>query len=287
MVESCCLRSFKTNPEAFVSEHTTTQCVLFPGIFKRPVVAKFDQVQGSSDGGAVLLKAADRELGLIAELASCLKDDRQEAKVRHELDELLTQRVMAIACGYEDANDAARLASDPVHKLLVGRDPVEGEDLASQPTLSRFENSVGRKELFRMAEALADTVIERHRKRLHGRARLITIDLDPTDDPTHGAQQLSFFNWHYDTYCYLPVVGFLTFNHEVEQYLVTAVLRPGNAPGSKGAVGLLRRLIDRLREAFPEAKIRVRPGWWFCGAGSSGIFGLRAEGGIPRKFRGQ
>ena len=241
-----------------MSEHTTTQCVLFPGIFKRPVVAKFDQSQGSSDGGAVLLKAADRDLGLIASLAPCLKDDRQEGKIRHELDDLLTQRIMAIACGYEDANDAARLASDPVHKLLVGRDPAEGEDLASQPTLSRFENSVGRKELFRMGEALADTVIERHRKRLHGRARLITIDLDPTDDPTHGAQQLSFFNWHYDSYCYLPVVGFLTFNQEPEQYLVTAVLRPGKAPGSKGAVGILRRLIERVREAFPDAKIRVR-----------------------------
>jgi hypothetical protein len=241
-----------------VPELTTTQCVLFPGIFKRPVVAKFDQSQGSSDGGAVLLKAADRELDLIAGLSSCLQDDRQAGKVRHELDELLTQRIMAIACGYEDANDAARLASDPVHKLLVGRDPVEGEDLASQPTLSRFENSVGRKELFRIAEALADTVIERHRKRLQGRARLITLDLDPTDDPTHGAQQLTFFNWHYDTYCYLPVVGFLTFNHEAEQYLATAVLRPGNAPGSAGAVGLLRRLIDRLRQAFPDAKIRVR-----------------------------
>ena len=239
-------------------EHTTTQCVLFPGIFERPVVAKFDQAQGSSDGGAVLLKAADRGLGLVAALGACLKDDRQEGKVRHELDELLTQRIMAIALGYEDANDAARLASDPVHKLLVGRDPVEGEDLASQPTLSRFENSMGRKELFRMAEALADTVIERHRERLHGRARLITIDLDPTDDPTHGAQQLTFFNWHYDTYCYLPMVGFLTFNHEAEQYLVTAVLRPGNVPGSAGAVGLLRRLIDRLRKAFPDAKIRVR-----------------------------
>ena len=106
--------------------------------------------------------------------------------------------------------------------------------------------------------SLADTVIERHRKRLRGRARLITLDLDPTDDPTHGAQQLTFFNWHYDTYCYLPMVGFLTFNHEVEQYLVTAVLRPGNAPGSAGAVGLLRRLIERLTEAFPKAKIRVR-----------------------------
>src|SRR6266700_5295455 len=156
MVQSRCLCGFETNPEAFVPEHTTTQSVLFPGIFERPVVAKFDQSQGSSDGGAVLLKAADRELGLIAALASCLKDDRQEGKVRHELDELLTQRIMAIACGYEDANDAARLASDPVHKLLVGRDPVEGEDLASQPTLSRFENAPDRKAVLRMTEALAD-----------------------------------------------------------------------------------------------------------------------------------
>ena len=166
-----------------MSELITTQCVLFPGIFKRPVVAEFDQSQSSSDGGALLLKVADRGLGLTAALAGCMQDDRQAGKVRHELEELLTQRIMAIACGYEDANDAARLASDPVHKVLVGRDPVPGEDLASQPTLSRFENSVGRKELFRMGQALADTVIERHRKRLRGRVRLITIDLDPTDDP--------------------------------------------------------------------------------------------------------
>ena len=241
-----------------MSEHTTTQCVLFPELFARPVVAQFDQAQGSSDGGAVLLKAADQRLGLTTALAACLKDERQAGKVDHELKELLTQRIMAIACGYEDANDAARLASDPVHKLLVGRNPVQGEDLASQPTLSRFENAPSRKELFRVAEALADTVIERHRKRLQGRARRITIDLDPTDDPTHGAQQLTFFNWHYNSYCYLPMVGFLTFDQEVEQYLVTAVLRPGNAPGSAGAVGLLRRLIERLREAFPKAKIRVR-----------------------------
>lgn len=241
-----------------MSEHTTTQCVLFPEIFDRPVVAQFDQPQSSSDGGAILLKAADRRLGLTEALAACLEDERQAGKVQHEVDELLTQRVMAIACGYEDANDAARLASDPVHKLLVGRDPENGEDLASQPTLSRFENGVDRKELFRMGEVLADLVIERHRKRLQGRARLITIDLDPTDDPTHGAQQLTFFNWHYDTYCYLPMVGCLSFDQEAEQYLVTAVLRPGNAPASRGAVGILRRLIPRLQAAFPRAKIRVR-----------------------------
>jgi hypothetical protein len=241
-----------------VSEHTTTQCVLFSGIFERPVIARFDQSEGSSDGGAILLKAADQRLGLTEALAACLKDERQAGKVEHEIRELLTQRVMAIACGYEDCNDAARLASDPVHKLLVGRDPVKGEDLASQPTLSRFENAVDRKELFRMAEALADGVIERHRQRLHGRAKRISIDLDPTDDPTHGQQQLSFFNGHYDSYCYLPMVAFLTFNKEPDQYLAGAVLRPGNAPASRGAVGILRRLIVRLRQAFPKAKIRVR-----------------------------
>ena len=222
------------------------------------MVAKFDQRQGSSDGGAILLQAAERRLGLTSALATCLRDDRQAGKVQHELRELITQRVMAIALGYEDANDAARLAGDPIHKLLVGRDPIAGADLASQPTLSRFENAPNRKELLRMTEALADRVIERHRQRLHGRARRITIDLDPTEDPTHGAQQLSFFNRHYDSHCYLPMVCFLTFDGEAEQYLVAAVLRPGNAPGSAGALGILRRLIERVGDAFPKARIRVR-----------------------------
>jgi DDE family transposase len=169
-----------------LTEHTTTECLLFPDIFDRPVIAKFDQRQGSSDGGAILLKAAERRLRLTVALAACLKEERQPGKILHEIEELLTQRVMGMALGYEDANDAARLACDPVHKLLVGRDPIDGEDLASQPTLSRFENAPDRQELLRMSEALADCVIARHRKRLHGRARRITIDLDPTDDPTHG-----------------------------------------------------------------------------------------------------
>src|SRR5947209_14562999 len=109
-----------------------------------------------------------------------------------------------------------------------------------------------------MTEALADCVIARHRKRLRGRARRITIDMDPTDDPTHGQQEFTFFNRHYDSYCYLPMVCFLTFNEEAEQYLVAAVLRPGNATGSVGALGILSRLIDRVSNAFPKARIRVR-----------------------------
>ena len=231
---------------------------MFPNIFPKPVVAEFDQREGSSDGGAILLKAADLRLGLTAALADCLEDERQAGKVEHEMEELLGQRIYGIACGYADANDAARLLSDPIHKPLAGRDPVEGADLASQPTLSRFENAVDRKQLYRMGERLAERVIERHRRRLKGRARRITLDLDPTDDPTHGAQQLSFFNGHYDSWCYLPVLGFLTFNDEREQYLFTAMLRPGKAVASVGAVGPLRRILKKLRRAFPGVRIRVR-----------------------------
>lgn len=105
---------------------------------------------------------------------------------------------------------------------------------------------------------LAASVIERHQRRRHGRARRITIDLDPTEDPTHGAQQLTFFNGHYDSWCYLPLLAFLTFDHEVEQYLCAAILRPGNAPATRGAIGTLRRLLTLLRIAFPMARFLVR-----------------------------
>src|SRR5947209_5817706 len=239
-----------------MSDDSTTQCLLFPGIFRKPVVAEFDQREGSSDGGALLLKAADRRYGLVAGLTSCLRDERQAGKVDHSLRELLAQRVFSIACGYPDANDSARLSEDPIHKLLLDRDPVEGRDLASQPTLSRFENAVGVKELYRMGEGLARSVMRRHAKRLRRRVYRVTIDLDPTDDPTHGAQQLSFFNGHYDNWCYLPVMGFVSFNNEAEQYLCAAVLRPGNVPASVGAVAMLRRLVRMIRHHLPGVRIR-------------------------------
>jgi hypothetical protein len=239
-------------------DDTIPQAVLFPDLFNRPLVATFDQPHASSDGGAILLKAAEARYGVIEGFARCLVDDRQPGKVRHALEDLLAQRIFGLACGYPDTNDADRLTDDPIHKLLLGRDPIDGHPLASQPTLSRFENHVGTHELYAMGCHLAASVIERHRRRLHGRARTITIDLDPTDDPTHGAQQLTFFNGHYDCWCYLPLLAFVTFNAEVEQYLCTAILRPGNAPATRGARGTLVRLIDLLREAFPRARFLVR-----------------------------
>jgi len=226
--------------------------------FTKPVVARFDTPHASSDGGAILLKSVDTHLGLTKRLAGCLVDERQPGKIRHQTLELIRQRVFGIACGYADCNDAARLADDAIHKLLVERDPIAGAALASQPTLSRFENAVGARALIAMGHLLADTVIEQHRRRLKGRATRITIDLDPTDDPTHGQQEFTFFNGHYDTWCYLPIVATVTFNDEPAQYAVSAVLRPGNAPAKRGALGLLRRLFTTLRAAFPTAILRVR-----------------------------
>ena len=239
-------------------DDSTRQSVLFAGLFDKRVVAQFDQPHGSSDGGAVLLKSLDDRLGLSERFARCVRDERQPGKIEHTVHDLIRQRMFGIACGYADCNDAARLAHDPIQKLLAGRDPVAGCALASQPTLSRLENALGPKVLYRMGETLAEAVIERQRRRLRGKARRITIELDPTDDPTHGAQQLTLFNGHYDTWCYLPVAGFVQFDDEPEQYLFTYVLRAGNAPAKLGATGILARVIERLRAAFPKARLLVR-----------------------------
>jgi len=255
----------------------SVQTLLFPTLFAKPLVATFDTPHQSSDGGAILLKAIDDQLGLTTRLAASIPEWRQAGKIEHDLPTLLRQRCFGLACGYADANDAAALKADPIHKLLVGRDPVAGAALASQPTLSRFENIVGPRDLYWLTQTLAEVVIGYHQARLaHTRVRRITIDLDPTDDPTHGQQELACFNGHYGTWCYLPMVGTLTFNGERTQYLVTAILRPGNAHPTRGVLGLLRRLLGKLRVAFPHARLRVRLDGGFA---SPAVFTcLEAEG---------
>ena len=244
--------------------------------FDKRVVVKFDAAYASSDGGAVLLKAIDDQLGVTATVAGCLRDGRQRGKVQHDVLELVRQRIFGLVCGYADCNDAARLADDALHKLLLDRDPLTGPALASQATLSRFENAVGALTLTRLGHALADLVIAQHRDRRQGRARRITIDLDPTDDPTHGQQEFTFFHGHYDTWCYLPLLGFVSFDAEPEQYLVLALLRPGNSPAKQGAIGRLRHLFRALRTAFPGARLRVRLDGGF--AGDDVLTFLEAEG---------
>lgn len=237
---------------------STTQSVLFPHLISKPVLAAFDQAHSSSDGGGLLLKAVDEQLGLSAKLAKCLRDDREAGKVHHDLSEILRQRLFAIALGHPDCNDARVLAHDPIHKMLAGRSPISGESLASQSTLSRFENAVGARELYRLAETIADVVIDRHRRRLGRKAKTIILDFDPTDDPTHGQQEFTFYHGHYGTHCYLPLIGTIQFNQEKGQSLLCAVLRPGDAGAAHGLVPVLDRLLEKIRSAFPKARIRVR-----------------------------
>ena len=120
---------------------------------RAPIVARFDVPYASSDGGLVLLKAVDERLRLTETVAACLTEDRQSGKIAHSLLDLVRQRVFGLAAGYLDGNDAARLAADPLHKLVLDREPLTGPALGSQPTLSRFENGVGRRELVRVGRA--------------------------------------------------------------------------------------------------------------------------------------
>lgn len=178
----------------------SVQTVLFSTFFANPRVVQFDTPQQSSDGGAILLKEINDRLGLTARLAACLNEWRQVGKVEHDLPMPARRRCLGLACGYPDANDGARLKDDQVHRLLVGGDPTTGSPLASQATLSRFENAVITHDVVRLTSALADVVIAHHQARFGSpQVRRITIGLNPTDNPTYGQQQLAFVNSRHDT----------------------------------------------------------------------------------------
>jgi hypothetical protein len=235
------------------------QAVLFPDIFCKPVVVESCEQPMSNDGGAILLIPIDRALQLTESLAAVLDDERQAGKVQHEVVELVRQRVFAIAHGYPDGNDAATLARDPALLLACERSPLGGEPLASQPTLSRFENTADPRRLLRMAETLCRTVLAHQQQTRRQRPpRLLRIDIDPTCDPTHGQQEFSAFNGFYGTSCYLPLLVTLSFDAEPTKYLVAAVLRPGNASAMTGTLGVLRRLVELVREYFPQVRLRLR-----------------------------
>lgn len=237
--------------------HSTRQTVLFEGVFEKPLQVVFDAEATSSDGGAVLLAAVDRRSRVTHSIASALHDARQVTKVRHSIEDLVRQRVFGIALGLVDCNDAERIAGDPVMKAVCGRDPIGGADLASQPTLSRFENAPTAKELVAMQRRFEDSrldVLCRH----HRGNRTVTIDVDATDDPTYGDQQGSLFSGFYGSWCYLPLVAFVAFEGDPEQYVVSARLRPGNAKSPRGAMPMVRRIVAGLRRRMKGVRIVVR-----------------------------
>lgn len=232
------------------------QPVLFEDLYDKPAVVEFTGPRQTSDGGVILLDAVDKKMGLIKRIAKSVRDTRQRGKITYDIEAILRERIFGIACGYPKCDDMDRLAHDPALKMVCN---VRDGRLASQPTLSRFENDVTRTDLFRIALAITDTVIDcERRKRSVRKVHRITIDMDPTEDPTYGDQQLTFFNAYYDNWCYLPMITTIQFGDEPDQYQVAPVLRPGNAKGSLGAIGILKRLVARLRKTFPHATIVVR-----------------------------
>lgn len=216
-----------------------------------PLEVAFDAGRLTSDGGLPWLGEADRALGLCDRLADCIPDWRQRV-VRHSVTTLVRQRVYQIACGYADQNDAATLRTDPLLKLVCGRRPVSGATLASQPTLSRLENAVDRHAI----EALAATLVEVYiaQRSPGGAPRRLLLDLDGTADPAHGEQEGVRYHGYYRQHMYHPL---LVFDGDTGQ-LITAVLRPGNVHASRFVVLVLRRLLRRVRAAWPDVALEIR-----------------------------
>jgi hypothetical protein len=205
----------------------------------------------TSDGGLAWIAEADAALGLTSRLAAVIPEWRKR-RGQHDLATLVAQRVYQIACGYEDQNDATTLRRDPLLKQVCGRLPERDPDLASQPTICRLENAVNARTCYRLATVLGEVYL-RERERT-GVPRHIVLDLDGTDDPTHGQQEGTAYHGYYRQHQYFPL---LVFDGATNQ-LITAVLRPGTVHASHGVVPILRRIVQTLRQRWPGVTLEVR-----------------------------
>lgn len=222
----------------------------FPAVRAKKIAAAFDGGRITSDGGVMLLAAAERRLKLAEKLASAIRDPRDPARVRHSLVDILRARIFAIACGYEDANDLDRLRNDPAFKLACGRLPDSGQDLCSQPTCSRLENLPDLRTVIRLGRVLVDLWLSSY----PAPPRNVTLDIDDTLDVVHGHQQLSLFNGHHDERCFLPIH---IYDADTGRP-VAMILRPGKTPTGTEIRGHLRRLARRIRARWPDTRILVR-----------------------------
>jgi hypothetical protein len=239
----------------FRSIHRLIQSVLsqlnFSFYRHQPIVADFSGGQITSDAGLLPLRAFDQRFGLTRELAEHLRDPRQRGRIRHSSLSLLRQRVYQIVAGYEDADDADRLRHDPAFQLLA--DQPLGQPLSSQPTLSRWENTPAARELIGAHDGGLDAFVRLCGKQVRQRGEIL-LDVDSTDDPTYGQQQLSFFNGAYNQHMYHPLLIF----ERHTGCLLAARLRRGTASSHARIVPLLLRILRRLLRKFPGVTIRLR-----------------------------
>src|SRR3954451_14391354 len=230
--------------------HDTLLPFSLPAVSRKKVIAAFDGGRISSDGGMMLLAAAERRLGIAEKLAAVIPDPRDPARTIHPLPDILRARIFAIACGYEDADDLDSLRTDPALELACGRLPDSGVDLCSQPTVSRWENAPGLRDVIRMARVMVDLWCASYTRPPPS----VILDIDDTLDVVHGNQQLSLFNAHYDERCFLPLHVYDTATGRP----VAIVLRPGKTPSGIEVRAHLRRLVRRIRTRWPLTHITIR-----------------------------
>jgi Transposase DDE domain group 1 len=245
-----------------------TECseTLFPfeAHFSRQVVAQFEGSWLTTEGGSLLLRQADRKIGLLRRVTGCFTDYRQPERIEHRLEEMLAQRIYGLALGYEDLNDHEQLRQDPLLAVLAGKRDL-GEPLAGKSTLNRLElTPAGSPAAERynkivyspeaIDELLVRLFLESHRKA----PRSIVLDVDATDTPLHGKQEARFFHGYYNHYCYLPLYIFCG------DQLLCARLRPSNIDASAGSLEEVQRIVTQIRKAWPHTQIILRADSGFC-----------------------
>lgn len=216
----------------------------------KPIFVNFEGGDLSSDAGVLALKEVDQQIGLTEKMVNAIPDSRDQRYIKHTYLELLQQRIAQIACGYEDANDCNHLRTDPIFKIYSGRNPETDDDLGSQPTMSRFENSISATSLYRLAKVFVDCFIESYEYE----PKVIVLDFDDTEDETHGHQQLSLFNGYFKHWGYMP----LHIYEGISGKLITTVLKPGKRCSGKQILAILKRLVAYIRAAWPNTHIIFR-----------------------------
>jgi hypothetical protein len=231
---------------------------VFSSLNRKKLAADFQGGDLTSDGGLTPLREVDRRIGLIDQLSAAIRDPRDPDRIEHDQRTLLAQRILAIAAGYEDLNDHDALRTDTLLQALTDRrlkpGQKEGDPLGSPPTLCRLENRITRRDLARVAAVLVEKYIASHPTP----PEEIVLDFDPTDDPVHGEQEGRFFHGYYDEYCFLPLYVF------AGDQLLVAYLRPANIDGAKHSRAILKLLVTRLRQSWPQVKIVFRADSGFC-----------------------
>ncbi len=242
-----------------------TECIQssfgFEASKRREIVARFDGGTISSDSGAFLLRETDKRLNLLPRLAECFLDGRNQSRVEHSIQEMLSQRVYGLALGYEDINDHEQLRGDPVFGILAGREELS-EPLAGKSTLNRMELGAGTKDRYKKItfwkEAIDELLVKVFIESSESAPAEIVLDVDATDLPLHGKQEGRFFHGYYDSYYYLPLYIFCG------DHVLCARLREANHDASFGCLPEIRRIVGQIRTAWPSVKIVLRGDSGFC-----------------------